>query len=161
MSHRKRESRPLEPDLNAGPVAEIALVVVALGEGIAKAGQQIVKLSGPDGDPVGNRNIDSTASENGLLLGLFPEATYSFVEVPLEPGDKAILYTDGILEARSPSEQEFGPDLLKGFLDSSHNLKANAFADLLLDELTGWSEHPKGDGQGDDITLLVIDFLND
>jgi phosphoserine phosphatase RsbU/P len=103
----------------------------------------------------------SEVSENGLLLGLFPEATYSFVEVPLEPGDKAILYTDGILEARSPSEQEFGPDLLKGFLDSSHNLKANAFADLLLDELTGWSEHPKGDGQGDDITLLVIDFLND
>jgi sigma-B regulation protein RsbU (phosphoserine phosphatase) len=102
----------------------------------------------------------SEVLENGLLLGLFPEATYSFVEVPLEPGDKAILYTDGILEARSPSEQEFGPDLLKGFLESNHNLKANAFADLLLDELTGWSEHPKEDGQEDDITLLVIDFLN-
>jgi sigma-B regulation protein RsbU (phosphoserine phosphatase) len=98
--------------------------------------------------------------ENGLLLGLFPDATYSFVEIPLQPGDKALLYTDGILEARSPSEQEFGPDLLKGFLESNHSLKAGAFADLLLEELTGWSEHPKGDGQEDDITLLVIDFLN-
>jgi serine phosphatase RsbU (regulator of sigma subunit) len=98
--------------------------------------------------------------ENGLLLGLFPEATYSFVEIPLQPGDKAVLYTDGILEARSPSEQEFGPDLLKGFLESNHNLKVNAFADLLLEELMGWSEHPKGEGQADDITLLVIDFLN-
>lgn len=98
--------------------------------------------------------------ENGMLLGLFPETTYSFVEVPLEPGDKAILYTDGILEARSRSEQEFGPDLLKGFLESNHNLNANTFADLLLDELTRWSEHPKGDGQEDDITLLVIDFLS-
>jgi sigma-B regulation protein RsbU (phosphoserine phosphatase) len=98
--------------------------------------------------------------ENGLLLGLFPEATYSFVEIPLQPGDKAVLYTDGILEARSPSEQEFGPDLLKGFLESNHNLKVDAFADLLLEELMGWAEHPKGEGQADDITLLVIDFLN-
>jgi sigma-B regulation protein RsbU (phosphoserine phosphatase) len=96
--------------------------------------------------------------ENGLLLGMFPEATYSFVEVPLAPGDKAVLYTDGILETRSPSEQEFGADLLKGFLESSHHLEAATFADLLLEELTGWSEHPKGDGQEDDITLLVIDF---
>ncbi len=98
--------------------------------------------------------------ENGLLLGLFPDAAYSFVEIPLYPGDKAVLYTDGILEAKSPSKQEFGPDLLKGFLESNHHLSANAFADLLLQELMGWSEHPKGEGQADDITLLVIDFLN-
>ena len=50
----------------------------------------------------------SEVLENGLLLGLFPEATYSAVEMPLEPGDKAVLYTDGILETTSPSEQEFG-----------------------------------------------------
>jgi sigma-B regulation protein RsbU (phosphoserine phosphatase) len=100
----------------------------------------------------------SEVFENGLLLGQFPEATYSFVEVPLEHGDKAILYTDGILEARSPSRQEFGADLLKGFLESNHNHKARAFADMLLAEVTGWSEHPKGNGQEDDMTLLVIDF---
>jgi sigma-B regulation protein RsbU (phosphoserine phosphatase) len=107
------------------------------------------------------RTSEQSASEvveNGLLLGMFPEATYSFVEVPLESGDKAILYTDGILEARSSSEQEFGADLLKGFLESNHHLQAATFADSLLEELTGWSEHPKGEGQEDDITLLVIDF---
>jgi phosphoserine phosphatase RsbU/P len=96
--------------------------------------------------------------ENGLLLGLFPEATYSLVEVALEPGDKALLYTDGILETRSPSEQEFGVDLFKGFLESNHHLKADTFADAMLNELSGWSEHPKGQGQEDDITLLVVDF---
>jgi len=107
------------------------------------------------------RQSEQSASEvleNGLLLGMFPEATYSFVEVPLGSGDKAILYTDGILEARSSSEQEFGADLLKGFLKSNHQLTAATFADSLLEELTGWSEHPKRDGQEDDITLLVIDF---
>jgi len=100
----------------------------------------------------------SEVLENGLLLGLLPDATYSFVEIPLEPGDKAVLYTDGILECRSPSEQEFGVDLFKGFLESNHNLAADTFADLLLDELSNWSEHPKGIGQEDDITLLTVDF---
>jgi sigma-B regulation protein RsbU (phosphoserine phosphatase) len=102
----------------------------------------------------------SEVLENGLLLGLFPEATYSLVEIPLEAGDKVVLYTDGILETRSPSEQEFGVDLFKGFLESNHNLNADAFADLLLDELSNWSEHPKGIGQEDDITLLAINFLS-
>ena len=100
----------------------------------------------------------SEVLENGLVLGLFPEATYSLVEVALEPGDKALLYTDGILETLSPSEQEFGSDLLKGFLESNHHLKAGIFVDLLLDELADWSAHPKGHGQDDDITVLAIDF---
>jgi len=100
----------------------------------------------------------SEVSANGLPLGLFPDTTYSVAEVPVEPGDKAILYTDGVLETESPSEQEFGADLLKGFLESNHNLRTEMFADSLLDELSAWSEHPKGQGQQDDLTLLVIDF---
>jgi len=102
--------------------------------------------------------IASELSANGLPLGLFPDTTYSVAEIPVEPGDKAILYTDGVLETASPSEQEFGADLLKGFLESNHNLRTEMFADSLLDELSAWSEHPKGQGQQDDLTLLVIDF---
>ena len=102
--------------------------------------------------------IASEVLENGLPLGLLPQAAYSAVEVPVEPGDKAILYTDGIPETTSPSEQEFGADLFKGFLESNHSLRADMFADLLLDELSSWSEHPRGQGQPDDLTLLVIDF---
>ncbi|MGB2633747.1 MAG: SpoIIE family protein phosphatase [Candidatus Acidiferrum sp.] len=100
----------------------------------------------------------SEVLENGLLLGFFKDAPYSVVEVCVQPGDKAVLYTDGILETRSPSKEEFGPDLFKVFLESNHSLKADKFADLVLDELTGWSENHKGNGQEDDITLLVIDF---
>jgi len=96
--------------------------------------------------------------ENGLPLGLLTQATYSAVEVPVEPGDKALLYTDGIPETTSPSEQEFGADLLKGFLESNHDLGADLFADRLLDELAGWSEHPQGQGQQDDLTLLAVAF---
>jgi len=103
-------------------------------------------------------NCASEVLENGLLLGLFSNATYSMVEVPLEPGDKAVLYTDGILETESPSKEEFGVDLFRGFLDSNHGFKADRFADFFLEELSRWSGRPKESGQEDDITLLVIDF---
>ena len=99
----------------------------------------------------------SEVVENGLLLGLFPEQTYSAVELPVEPGDKAVLYTDGILETRSPSGQEFG-DLFKAFLESNHNLRGDVFNDILLKELANWSGHSKGQAQEDDITFLTIDF---
>jgi PAS domain S-box-containing protein len=100
----------------------------------------------------------SEVLQNGLLLGFFPNAAYTTVEVRVEPGDKAVLYTDGILETRSPSGQEFESDLLKSFLEANHNLTADKFADSLLHELSNWSENPRGNRQEDDITLLAIDF---
>src|SRR5271169_1240086 len=52
----------------------------------------------------------SEVLENGLPLGLILGGTYAAVELPVEPGDKAVLCTDGVLETRRPSEQEFGLD---------------------------------------------------
>lgn len=100
----------------------------------------------------------SEVLQNGLILGLFPDQTYSAVEIPIEPGDRVLLYTDGILETESPSEQEFGLGHFKGFLESNRNLKADMFADSLLGELSSWSQHTNGEGRTDDLTLLAIDF---
>jgi phosphoserine phosphatase RsbU/P len=96
--------------------------------------------------------------ENGLPLGLFPDATYSIGHNQIEAGDKVVLYTDGIVETESPSQQGFGVDLFKGLLQSKHDLRADLFADSLLDELSNWSERPRGQGQQDDITFLTLDF---
>jgi sigma-B regulation protein RsbU (phosphoserine phosphatase) len=96
--------------------------------------------------------------ENGLLLGHFPKETYSVAQIPVEPGDRAVLYTDGILEARNPAKEEFGIDRFKRLLEAKHDLGADQFADSMMDELSHWSEHPKGEGQEDDITLVAIHF---
>jgi phosphoserine phosphatase RsbU/P len=96
--------------------------------------------------------------ENGLPLGLFAGGTYSAIEVPVGAGDKVLLCTDGILETSSPSEQEFGLDLFKGFLGSNHALEAEAFIDFFLEVLSDWSERPQGEGQEDDLTVLVAAF---
>jgi sigma-B regulation protein RsbU (phosphoserine phosphatase) len=102
----------------------------------------------------------SEFTENGLLLGHFPEEIYSIVQVPVRPGDKAVLYTDGILEMSDLSREMLGIDRFKGFLEAHHDFGADQLADSLLDELARWSGHPRGQGQEDDITLLAIDFKN-
>lgn len=96
--------------------------------------------------------------ENGLLLGHSPEGTYSVLHLVVESGDKALIYTDGILETVNRSQDMYGLDQFKQFLDSNHTLSANQFADSLLEELARWSGHPMGHGQDDDITVLAIDF---
>jgi phosphoserine phosphatase RsbU/P len=102
----------------------------------------------------------SEVSENGLVLGQFPEETYSAVSLPLEPGDRCVLYTDGVLETSSPSEEEFGTGRFMQLMESKHSLGAEQFIDALLDELSRWSGHPRGEGQQDDITVVVIDLKN-
>ncbi len=100
----------------------------------------------------------SEVAENGLVLGQFPEETYSAVSLPLESGDRCVLYTDGVLETSSPSDEEFGTGRFMQLMESKQSLRPEQFIDALLDELSRWSGHPRGEGQHDDITVLVIDF---
>jgi serine phosphatase RsbU (regulator of sigma subunit) len=98
--------------------------------------------------------------ENGMVLGLFGDATYGAIQVTMERGDRVVLYTDGILEASNPSQELYGADRFKRFLELNCSVGANELSDVLLDELCAWSGRPEGRGQEDDITLLTVDFLH-
>jgi phosphoserine phosphatase RsbU/P len=100
----------------------------------------------------------SEICENGMLLGNLPDEIYSAVQVAVEPGDRAVLYTDGILESTDPSEEMFGGDRFRQLLEFDHDLGAGQLADSLLDGLSKWLGRPRGEGQQDDITLLAIEF---
>jgi len=100
----------------------------------------------------------SEVLENGLFLGMFPEATYASLQLPLEAGDRGVLYTDGIAETKNPAQEEFGTARFKQFMENNERLSVDDFADGLLEELSRWSEQPRGQGQQDDITVLTIDF---
>jgi sigma-B regulation protein RsbU (phosphoserine phosphatase) len=94
--------------------------------------------------------------ENGLVLGMFPGATYETLELPLEPGDRIVLCTDGIPEAPNRVQEQYGTDRLMRFMENNTSLRADQFADTFLHELSLWSEQSSEQGQQDDITLLVI-----
>jgi serine phosphatase RsbU (regulator of sigma subunit) len=96
--------------------------------------------------------------ENGLFLGFFPDATYSAVEIPFSEGDWGVLYTDGIVETTNLSDEQFGVDRFKLFLQNNHDLSAGKFVDGLLDEVSRWSDRASGRESEDDVTLLAIHF---
>jgi len=96
--------------------------------------------------------------QNGLMLGLFPDAAYSATEIPLRPGDRCLLYTDGAFEAMNSAHEEFGKARLEQFLAKHAALPADRFATAFLDEISRWVGPSSGQRQDDDITLLVLDF---
>ena len=80
------------------------------------------------------------------------------MEIPFKAGDWGVLYTDGILEMTDPSDEQFGLDRFKQFLQDNHDLSAGQFVDALLDELSRWSNLASGREPEDDITLLAFHF---
>ncbi len=96
--------------------------------------------------------------QNGVMLGLFPEAEYSSIEIPFTAGDRCFLYTDGILEAMNLAQEEYGKVRLTKLLETQRNSPANTLAAACLDEISHWAGHSLGRRQEDDITLVVLDF---
>jgi phosphoserine phosphatase RsbU/P len=89
---------------------------------------------------------------------MFEEAAYAALELTLEPGDRHILYTDGILEATNRAQEMYGADRFMHFMKSNKSLSADPFADTFLAEITNWTGQSADHGQQDDITLLLFDF---
>ena len=96
--------------------------------------------------------------ENGVVLGLIEEAEYQALEFPLEPGDRYVLYTDGIPEAANPSQELYGLDRFMHFMETHPSFQASQFTDALIAEIANWTGQSADQGQQDDITLLVVDF---
>ena len=89
----------------------------------------------------------------GMLMGISPETKFGKVTVPLQRGDVLVVYSDGITEAISESEEFYGEerlkDLIRPIADRSPAIISEAvFSDLAI--FTG--ERP----QSDDITLIVL-----
>jgi hypothetical protein len=77
----------------------------------------------------------------GLPLGILPEISYEEVRLYLHPGDRLLLMSDGVVEARHAGGELFG-------FDRVHNL-SNQSAFYIADAA-------KSFGQEDDITVLTV-----
>lgn len=92
--------------------------------------------------------------ENGLMLAAFPDASYSTAVHKLEPGDRIVLYTDGILEAANSAGDFFGHDGLLAVLMKTSGLSPSATADSIISSVRQWSAK-----QDDDLTVLICDYV--
>jgi len=83
------------------------------------------------------------------------------VEIRVSPGDRCLLYTDGVFEAKNVEQEEFGKPRCKEFLETQRDIPAARFANALIDSIARFSGHNSGRAQEDDITLIVLDFQED
>jgi serine phosphatase RsbU (regulator of sigma subunit) len=86
-------------------------------------------------------NSQEVALPGGLPLGFIPDVSYEEVHTYLHPGDRLLLISDGVVEARASSGELFG-------FDRVHNL-SNQSAFYIADAA-------KSFGQEDDITVLTV-----
>ena len=64
----------------------------------------------------------------GPLFGL-PKATYDVRVCDIKPGDLAVFYTDGVIEARSPDGRQLGEEFLHRLISARRTESAAAIAD--------------------------------
>jgi predicted ester cyclase len=90
----------------------------------------------------------------GMPLGLMPGMSYEEKEATLEADDRALFYSDGLVEAHEPQRREmFGFPRLRRLV-AEHAAEEGSLVGFLMDELRSFT----GEGweQEDDITLVTL-----
>lgn len=91
----------------------------------------------------------------GMPLGLMPGMRYEENEAQLEPGDRLLLYSDGLVEAHDPARQMFGFPRLRALLAGALVDRSRPLVDALLAELAVFTGSDWE--QEDDITLVTLE----
>jgi serine phosphatase RsbU (regulator of sigma subunit)/ketosteroid isomerase-like protein len=88
----------------------------------------------------------------GVPLGLMPGRGYEEKKTILEAGERALFYSDGLVEAHDPKGEMFGFPRLRALIAA--HAEEGSLGNLLLEEL--YSFVGEGWEQEDDITLLTL-----
>jgi phosphoserine phosphatase RsbU/P len=94
---------------------------------------------------------------NGLLLGVLPKSEYPLCDMAILPGDRFLLYTDGVSEPENALGDSFGDFKFEQVVRNNQSRPPSELLDQLLTEIRQWQ--PASMTQHDDITLIVIDVL--
>jgi sigma-B regulation protein RsbU (phosphoserine phosphatase) len=90
--------------------------------------------------------------DGGAPLGVFPERKYEDAELQLDPGDRLVLYTDGLTEAMNSDEQEFAERRLVDLCRREIGLSAAELLATIKKEVVSFSSG----SFRDDFTLVVV-----
>jgi sigma-B regulation protein RsbU (phosphoserine phosphatase) len=90
--------------------------------------------------------------EGGVILGAFQERVYEQGEIELRPGDRLVMFTDGVSEAVNAEGEEFGEERIVEASLRHRQLTAETLRHTLLELVTEFC----GDEFEDDATVLVV-----
>jgi PAS domain S-box-containing protein len=88
-------------------------------------------------------------TSSGPVLGVIDDPVFEPVSVRLREGDTLVLYTDGVIEARSPSGMQFGDETLDALV---RRTEPPALAKVIERAVLGFRDSERAD----DLALLVL-----
>lgn len=114
---------------------------------VANAGHPSLLVGRRDG------RVDEV-DERGLVLGFLDPTPYASRELPLSPGDRILMYTDGVSEAQNPRGEFFDEDRVRRWL--ARDGEAASISDAALRDLGRWRG---AEGFDDDVTFVFARVL--
>jgi serine phosphatase RsbU (regulator of sigma subunit) len=148
-----------EPGQFLSAANEIVLEEIAAGKFITllyltvdpRSGEVVCASAGhPPPRLVGPGRAPEPLAARGLALGIEGGQHYDEARVRLEPGDAAVLFTDGLLEARRGNEI-YGEERLAAALTAKAHLPAKELANALLEDCRSFAGE-----LGDDCAIVVL-----
>ena len=95
-----------------------------------------------------------------MVLGATPDRTFREQlrdsTVTLQPGDRIVLYTDGVTELMDRRDNEYGKGALVHETITKGHLTSARYVNVLVNKL---EEHRSGFRQSDDITIVTVRML--
>jgi sigma-B regulation protein RsbU (phosphoserine phosphatase) len=91
--------------------------------------------------------------DGGMVVGLMPETRYRRGRLSLEPGDVILTCTDGITEADTPAEEQYGSERLFKQALAVRERSAREIVDTVFDDVFRFA---RGGPHQDDKVLMAI-----
>jgi serine phosphatase RsbU (regulator of sigma subunit) len=89
----------------------------------------------------------------GMALGIVPSAEYEVREARLDLGDRVFLYTDGVTEAESPADADYGEPRLEAYLAAARGADDEQLIEGVRADVIAFcgTAPPR-----DDMTMMVV-----
>jgi len=87
----------------------------------------------------------------GMVLGVMPDATYDQLDVAIAPGDRLILYTDGIVEAENAAGEDYGEHRLSRVAAAHSTGTPQQILDAIFADVSSFAA-----GRFDDDATLIV-----
>ncbi len=100
-----------------------------------------------------------TDAETGLPLGIYPDVEYSSASVPIAPGSRILIYSDGLTDALPPQVSTsaglaFGT---QGLMKTLQNCRDRNLEQTLAHLFQTTSEYTGGIGRHDDTSVVLLE----